>query len=286
MLKLSVAEKLLCLLNGEKISASRMKYTEIKEMLAENILTETRQGRTKSVYQLCDPQTLHTYLSNRFNIQDLHVYIAILKKEEVTKAELVLASSDSKTRLVRSFKGFLVNSYEPISAVLNEQPTVINPAVGTFQFIYDFETFLIEKNVTIVGIENAENFRHIEKQRYLFGNIKPLFVSRYPQNQHKDLIRWLRSIENPYLHFGDLDLAEIQIFLSEYFRYLGKKARFFIPPNIEMLIEKHGNSKRYDNQRGDIKIKDITDEYLLELIKLIHLHKKGLNQEALIGGVE
>jgi len=262
--------------------ASRMRHSEIKEMLAENILTEIRQGRTKSVYQLRDPQVFRTYLSNRFDIHDLYAYVDALKKEEITKAELVLASSSSKTRSVRSFKGFLVNSYEPISAILNEQPIVINPISGTFQFIYDFETVSIDKTVTIVGVENAENFRYIEKQRYLFENIKPLFVSRYPQNQHKDLIRWLQSVENPYVHFGDFDLAGIQIFLSEYFRYLGNKATFFIPPDIEILIEKHGNSKRYDNQRGDIKIKDITDEKLLELIKLIHLYKKGLDQEALI----
>ena len=181
---------------------------------------------------------------------------------------------------------FETEDYEPISAVLNEQPIIINPAVGTFQFIYDFETFSIEKNVTVVGFENAENFRHIEKQRYLFENIKPLFVSRYPQNQHKDLIRWLQSIENQYLHFGDFDLAGIRIFLSEYFRHLGDKATFFIPSDIESRIEKYGSSKRYDSQHGNIKIKDITDEKLLTLIKLILSHKKGLDQEALIGGVE
>jgi len=34
-----------------------------------------------------------------------------------------------------------------------------------------------------------------------------LFVSRYPQTQSKDLLNWLQSIPNPYLHFGDFDLT-------------------------------------------------------------------------------
>lgn len=282
MLRLGLAEKLLRLLEGETMPSSQMKYPEVKEMLVENILTEIRQGRMKSVYQLRNPQSFDTYLSNRFDIHDLDVYVDALKKEEITKSELALASSDSKARTVRSFKGFLVNSYEPISATLNNEPIVIHPASGTFQFIYDFETFSVDKDVTIVGIENAENFRQIEKQRYLFEHIKPLFVSRYPQNQHKDLIHWLQAINNPYLHFGDFDLAGIRIFLFEYFRYLGDKATFFIPPDIEFLIEKYGNSKRYDNQMTHFDGKDITNGKLLELIRIIHLYKKGLDQEVLI----
>lgn len=282
MLRLSLAEKLLRLLEGEKMPSSQMKYPEVKELFAENILTEIRQGRMKSVYQLRNPQSFYTYLSNRFGIHDLYVYVDALKKEEITKSELALASSDSKARKIRSFKGFLINSYEPISATLNREPIVIHPAPGTFQFIYDFETFSVDKDVMIVGIENAENFRQIEKLRYLFEHIKPLFVSRYPQNQHKDLIRWLQVIKNPYLHFGDFDLSGIQIFLFEYFRHLGDKATFFIPPNIESLIERYGNSKRYDNQMTHFEIKEIANEQLLELIKTIHLYKKGLDQEVLI----
>lgn len=282
MLRLGLAEKLLRLLEGDKMPSSQMKYPGVKELLAENILTEIRQGRMKSVYQLRNLQSFYTYLSNRFGMHDLYAYVDALKKEETTKSELVLTSSDSKARKVRSFKGFLVNSYEPISATLNNEPIVIHATSGTFQFIYDFETFSVDKDVTIVGIENAENFRQIEKQRYLFEHIKPLFVSRYPQNQHKDLIRWLQAINNPYLHFGDFDLAGIRIFFFEDFRHLGDKATFFIPPNIESLIERYGNSKRYDNQMAHFEAKEIADEKLLELVRIIHLYKKGLDQEVLI----
>jgi len=73
----------------------------------------------------------------------------------------------------------------------------VQPQEGTFTFIYDFENFSPSDDITIVGIENPSNFRHIQKQRKLFGEIQPLFVSRYPQR--KDLVKWLQTIPNPYL---------------------------------------------------------------------------------------
>ena len=92
---------------------------------------------------------------------------------------------------------------------------MLYPTEGTFQFIYDYERFILPADITIVGIENPENFRQISQQQYLFKDIKPLFVCRYPQNQSKDLLKWLQSIPNSYLHFGDFDLAGIGIYLNE-----------------------------------------------------------------------
>ena len=309
MLSLSIAKKLKQLLEGEKIPSSNLKYTLIKELLAENILIRTVHGRTKGVYQLNNPKALINFLSNRFDIHDLYAYTEALQKEEISKAQLVAASSDSKIRPVRSFKGFLANSFESIPATINNIPVTIAPAEGTFQFIYDFETLVIDKNITIVGVENAENFRHINKQKYLFQNYFPkiisdinpvkslakhnpdkdlkhyLFVSRYPQNQNKDLIRWMKSIENPYLHFGDFDIAGINIFLREYHRHLGKRATFFIPKNIENLISDFGSSERYNKQSTAIDSEKIDDKRLIDLIKTIHLYKKGLDQEIFIRNI-
>jgi hypothetical protein len=283
MLRLSIAKKLLQLLDGKSMPLSQLRYPEIQEMIADNIIIEIRQGRTKSVCQLRNnQQAFNTYLSNRYDIHDLKAYVDTMMKKELSKAELVHSTSDSKAKSLRSFKGFLVNCYEPVSAMLNNVSIIIKPVSGTFQFIYDFETFVVDNDITIVGVENAENFRNIEKQRYLFEDIKPLFVSRYPQTQNKDLLRWLQNISNRYLHFGDFDFAGIRIFLFEYFRHLGSKTSFFIPENIEILIKKYGSSKRYDKQLSNIKQDIVTDENLLKLIRLIHLYKKGLDQEALI----
>ncbi len=280
-LPLALAEKLLLLANGEKIAASKMKHPIISDLISEGIIH--RPGKINSTLQVVNKAQLMLYLNNRFAISDLENYIETLKKEEATRAEFIAIAADSKLKSIRTFKGFLVNSFNPISATLNGKPFAINPTDGTFQFIYDFENFIPEKGITIVGIENPENFRHIEKQRYLFQHIRPLFVSRYPQNQSKDLIKWLQSIPNKYLHFGDFDFAGIGIYLNEFKKYLGDKAEFFIPENIEDLIKNFGNKNCYDIQKINFNVKDIVEEKLLELIGLIHKEKKGLEQEVLCG---
>jgi hypothetical protein len=109
-----------------------------------------------------------------------------------------------------------------------------------------------------------------------------LFISRYPQNQSKDLIKWLQTIPNNYLHFGDFDFAGIGIYLNEFKKHLANKATFFIPDNIDGLIKEFGNKKRYDEQKINFNTKPISETKLLKLIETIHLRRKGLDQEILI----
>lgn len=277
---LHIAEKLLLLLNGVYIPASTARHSIIEDLVSEGILD--RKGRIKKTLQLQDNDSLHTYLQNRFAINDIALYIQVNKKEDLTRGDLVSVSGDSKSQKVRTFKGFLLNSYSPIQATLKSERLTVQPKEGTFNFIYDFENFIPSPDITIVGIENPENFRHIEKQKYLFQNIKPLFVSRYPQNQCKDLIKWLQSIPNSYLHFGDFDFAGIGIYLNEFKKHLEDKARFFTPDNIDTLLKNSGDKKRYDEQKINFAINNIKEENLLKLIASIHKYKKGLDQEILI----
>lgn len=279
-LPLNIAEKLLLLANGEKIPSSKLKHEIVKDMISEGIIH--KPGKLKSTVQLADKQQLKLYLENRFAIKDLRTYIETFKKEGLLRADLVAVSADSKIKSLRTFKGFLVNCYSPTLATLNGQAITISPTNGTFNFIYDFESFIPEQDITIVGIENPESFRHIDKQKYLFKNIKPLFVSRYPQNQSKDLIKWLQLIPNNYLHFGDFDFAGIGIFLNEFKKHLDNKAMFFIPANIDNSIKKSGSKKRYDEQKINFDIGKIKEEDLLQLLDSIYRHKKGLDQEIFI----
>ena len=192
-----IAEKLVQLLQGVSIPSSLAKHSLIDELVFEGIIE--RKGRIKKSLLLSDSKALHTYLQNNFSINNLQQYIQVTKQENVLRSDLVIASSDSKLMKIRTFKGFLINCYSPIPATINGNQITLNPVSGTFQFIYDFENLMLSPDITIVGIENPENFRHINRQKYLFRDIKPLFVSRYPQNQSKDLIKWLQSIPNNYL---------------------------------------------------------------------------------------
>lgn len=275
-----IAEKLLQLSQGEVIPSGKAKHALIEELVSERIIERT--GRIQKKLTIVDNKPLFLYLQNKLGINDLRKYIEVYQKENLQRNELVDISSNSKLKQVRTFKGFLVSSYIPLQATLNGKPITINFTDGTFQFIYDFEKFIPEENVTIVGIENPENFRYIEKQKYLFKDIQPLFVSRYPQNQSKDLIKWLQSIPNNYLHFGDFDFAGIGIYLNEYKKHLEKKALFFVPNNMEELIKLNGNRKLYNEQNINFKVERINEENLLKLIGTIHKYRKGLEQEAFI----
>jgi hypothetical protein len=275
-----IAEKLLQLSQGVIIPSGAAKHALIEELVSERIIERT--GRIQKKLTLVDSKPLFLYLQNKHGINDLKKYIEVYQKEYLQRNELVDISSNSKLRQIRTFKGFLVNSYMPIKAALNGKPITLNFTDGTFQFIYDFEKFIPEENVTIVGIENPENFRYIETQKYLFKEIQPLFVSRYPQNQSKDLVKWLQSIPNNYLHFGDFDFAGIGIYLNEYKRHLEKRALFFVPNNIEELINLNGNRILYNEQNINFKVERINEENLLKLIETIHKYRKGLEQELLI----
>ena len=119
-----------------------------------------------------------------------------------------------------------------------------------------------------------------------------LFVSRYPQSG--DLVAWLKSIPNRYLHFGDFDLAGISIFLTEFRIPIdgtpdsGGRTEFFIPDGIEELLEK-GSPERYQDQveRFQTLLERLLslaphDTRLHRLVSLIHTHRRGYDQEGLL----
>jgi hypothetical protein len=278
----SLGVKLLQLCKGDRIPASKLNYPLVMELLAEGIILDNRSGRSKSVLYIQLPEALNAFLFNRFSISDLKNYIESLDSIDLSRAVLVKYASDSKVKKVRTFKGFIVNSYQPISAKLDKIEIIIDPPLGTFQFIHNYEHFVPDPQVIIVGIENSENFSQISKQQYLFNGIQTLFVSRYPQSQNRDLIKWLQKIPNSYIHFGDFDFAGIGIYLNEYKKHLGKRAAFLIPQGIETLLAKCGSKRLYDVQKATFKVDQIEELGLLKLVQLLHKYKKGLEQEALI----
>lgn len=275
-LSLKIAKVLVQLINGESIPNSLAKAKLIDDLVAENIIY--RKGKHKKSLELINEKGLHIYLANQLQINDVYSYISLKENPNATRAESTKITTNSKVSKERAFKGFLVNSYTSITAELNNKQIIINPQKGSFIFIYDYESFKIPKEVTVVGVENSKNFSQINNQKYLFNKINPLFISRYPQNQSKDFIKWMKSIPNNYVHFGDFDIAGIGIYINEYKKHLSEKATFFIPENIKSDIKK-GNRERYDKQQINFKLDHIQEPKVLDLIELIKKEKKGLDQE-------
>ncbi|MBC7687012.1 MAG: hypothetical protein H7211_02415 [Aquabacterium sp.] len=284
-LPIHIAKKLQHLLQpGTSIASSAMQHAVVTKMLEDGLLQKQQTGNTKALLFIHNKQNVAAYLSNHFGISNLQEYIAIIEGEEQSRAANVAISGNSKLQAVRTFKGFLVNSYDAVNAELHGNPMIIHPLPGSFTFIYDYDSFVPDPAVTIVGIENPENFRQVEKQRYLFTHIQPLFVSRYPQNN--DLVKWLTAIPNKYLHFGDLDFAGISIYQNEYKKHLGERATFFLPENMDLSLQKFGNRDLFNRQYN------ATEDYTLsreknvqEAFRLLLKYKKALEQELFINGM-
>ena len=202
---------------------------------------------------------------------------------ETTRSEQAAETGNSKLVTARSCPGFPVNSYVPITCSLNGKELVVNPQEGTFLFIADWHSFAIPDDVTVVNIENMENFRLIRRQQSLFASAlagkRLLFVSRYPQSS--DLRTWLQAIPNQYVHFGDFDLAGIHIFLTEFQKHLGARASFLIPQDIEQRI-KHGSAERYNDQYQKFCHLTSNIQPLQQLIDTLHKYHRCYDQEGYI----
>ena len=273
----SQLQKILSLINGETIPYSKIK-TWASDLLEEGMLVPIVH-RSRSTYRAADGERLRNYLKSQ-GYEDIEGAVAIASSPaDAWRSGLVNATGDSKWIKTRAFSGFPVNSYEEILCSLHVQPLIIFPPEGSFIFISDWQHFCIPEDVLVVGVENAENFRNVSRQQYLFAGRRVLFVSRYPQSH--DLVRWLQRIPNHYLHFGDLDLAGIHIFLSEVYRYIGQRGSFFIPDDAEERVC-HGSSERYDVQLPRFENMKIADSRVLPLVDIIHRYHKGYDQEGYI----
>lgn len=270
------------LLEGGTLAWSALSNDIRKTFIEEEQIVVITHGSRKTIYTP-NPDSLRLFLEH--NYEELRGFNWDSELSSATsRAELAAKSGNSKTQTIRSCPGFMVNSYSPILAKLNGKEIVIAPEEGSMLFITDWKNFAIPEDVMIVGIENMENFRLIRMQKYLFPeNKRILFVSRYPQST--DLRKWLLSIPNEYIHFGDFDLAGLHIYETEFYKYLGARASFLIPEDIDIRI-RNGSIKRYNDQYQKFKNYTPSDERLLPLFNTINRYHRCYDQEGYIEKIE
>ena len=274
---MAISASIQALISGEQVAGSKLSSKLLDELMAEGLLSVVTHGSRKS-YRARDVEALKRYL-----IDKDESYRMLEVSSFVSRASLAAETGNSKLMTVRSCPGFPVNSYKPISCSLCDKDFVVNPHEGSFVFIDNWRQFSIPQDIVVVGIENMENFRRIRQQKKLFesvlGNMPLLFVSRYPQST--DLRNWLMGIPNRYVHFGDFDLAGIHIFLTEFQKYLGDRASFLIPSDIEQRLTQ-GSATRYNIQYNKFHTLRCTDTKLQSLIGLIMNYHKCYDQEGYI----
>jgi len=274
------------LIAGESVPASILRDDIAKILTDEELLTVRANGSRRS-FKAIDTASIRQFLASRFEeLADTDLTKSIVYGQTLSRAEQASITGNSKLIKMRTCPGFPINTYEPIVCKLNENKLIVNPSEGSFLFVTDWQRFEIPRNVVVVGIENMENFRKIHQQRHLFHecintfssteNKQLLFVSRYPQST--DLRQWLQQIPNIYFHFGDFDLAGINIFLTEFQKYLGDRSTFLIPPDIESRIIR-GTTTRYNDQYEKFHNLTSSDPKIQHLINLINKYHRCYDQE-------
>lgn len=279
----TLVDKLLRLKRGESIPASSLRGDWVEELLRDGVIVNVSHGSRRTI-SASSPSMLEKSLSlydERF--ADLEKMKILIGNAE-SRFEQANNTGNSKLVQTRTCPGFLINSYEPIKCQLHNSEFIVNPPEGSYVFIADWHEFTIPEDVIVIGIENMENFRLIRQQRIFFENEMSadkqlLFVSRYPQST--DLRQWLCNIPNRYIHFGDFDLAGINIFLTEFYPYLEDRSSFFIPSDIESRLEK-GSSERYTLQYQKFKNLNTSIPGLQNLVQMIHCFHRCYDQEGYI----
>lgn len=274
---MAISASIQALIAGEQVAGSRLSSKLLDELIAEGLLSVSTRGSRKS-YRARDIEALKRFLMDRDeSYRTLEVNISD------SRASMAVETGNSKLVKVRSCPGFPVNTYEPITCLLNDNEIVINPPAGSFMFVTDWKAFSIPYDVIVVGVENMENFRMIRQQRALFeseiGKHRFLFVSRYPQST--DLRSWLQTIPNSYVHFGDFDLAGIHIFMTEFHQEISHRSSFLIPTDIEKRLQ-NGSQERYDNQLSKYGHLKCDDDRVQHLINLINKYHRCYDQEGYI----
>lgn len=202
-----------------------------------------------------------------------------------SRAAQALLSGNSKIRDERSCPGFLVNTYSRMECFLNGKVFTIEPSEGSAIYLADWKFFIPPSDALIIGVENMENFLMIRRQENLFSSClhqdetQILFVARYAFSS--DLVQWLGRIHNRYLHFGDFDLAGINIFLTQFQPAVGSRGSFLIPSDIEERL-RHGSRQRYDEQYSKYQQFTTNATDLNKLISMIHLYRRCYDQEGYI----
>ena len=278
---ISVAKKLLLMLEGGTVPSSSLPRWIIEELREEGLITGITRGSHIS-YRMLDAEVCSRYIAGNYTSgTSLERWIDLLSdgNKDLERSVLVQETGDSKTVKLRTFRGFLVNSYEPIVSRIGKTEFLISPSEGIAIFVQNPEEFHISSDIIVVGVENGENFRHIRRQKHLFGDSKILFVSRYPQST--DLRKWLMKIPNEYIHFGDFDLAGISVYQSEFYKYLGERSRFFIPEDLNERL-RTGNERLYNIQYQKYRNMKIIDSRLKSLVETIHRYGRVYEQEGYI----
>lgn len=263
---------------GKKVPLSRLKARIFQQLIQEQVLLRQKESHGWNIYT-DHPQSLLNYLYNHYIRCTLDEYIE-RGQAAPSRSNNIRMSGDSKLKETELWQGFYFKVSEPIHAQWQGKPLTLLPyPEGIPVFMPQPETLSLPEEVTVVMIENSENFLKIETQLPLFQGLKCFFVSFYPREQHSYFIEWLQKQPNNYVHYGDFDFADIHIYQSQYKKYVSGESRYLVPSGLLPLFRQYGKRALYNNQLSLQALIKADEPGISELLEIIKREHKGLEQE-------
>ena len=222
---------------------------------------------------------LKNYHYNIASIEDIQKYMDEIFDTDISRDIVQKWRNNTKEKNSKSLKGLYVSSLEKIDIKIDEKRVSLIPNNGVGYFLFYTQKIELYADTIVVGVENYQVAWFAQKYGQLFDAKKMLFVVINPF-----MLEWIENVENEYVHFGDYDLAGINIYLNKIIPRLKKsqKYSFFIPENIDYLIHNYGNSSLYEQQKQKYKNLETKDEKIKELMELIRNEKKSIEQEGIL----
>ena len=271
------AEALLAVFNGKYVRESAFGKTGkvvLEEMRANGIVDIKRENaRTRSI-TLKNAQAFQNYVTKELGANTLGSYIEAMQLENPTRSDLTDLGEDDKLRSINPKSGMHINSPDTLEVIINGQTIRLDFPTGCALFVGKNSCMELAPDILIVGVENFENLTLSLKERALFPiDKKIVFIERGPVLQ-----QFLLNVPNQYMHFGDFDLPGIAIYQNEFAPITKDRGRFFIPLDIEILLE-NGSSVLHETHLAKYGTLKGVDPELEALIALIKKKKKRLAQE-------
>lgn len=214
-----------------------------------------------------------------YNIDDFDRYIQALELISPGREELSALGVSTKLRYIGPKTGIHINAPFPLDVIIGEQKVNLSLPIGTALFVHENVAIQIPDDVVIVGVENFTNITNAFRQSHLFEQSgRVLFVERCGTLQ-----ALLAKVSNRYIHYGDIDLAGINIYQTQYAPIVAERGSFFLPCAInELFVRFKGLSELFEQQKYKYASLEGIDESMQMLIYEIRTMKKGIEQEAFI----
>lgn len=282
-LPISFARCLIRMLNGNVLKASEITSKPLlKTFLDDGIIVTRAAGGRRHIYLCPNPEPLHNYLLAQYDIVSIESYIRQWDEGESDGQQSLEAVKSTKTLREGGLQGFFIKAFNT-KLNLAREPIPALPE-GVELFVHQPEKLEVSSSALVVGVENPECFVKFHRLRHLFHQEELVVVMRYMSLSPN---RWLGTVSNAYLHFGDFDPSGISIYIHEFRnKLLSERCSFFVPENIEELIKRYGSASLYDKQAfqlQNIKAEDYPEVGVL--MRLLHHYGKGLEQERLLLGM-